>query len=132
MENWPCRSDAAREEIKKYAASGQWVGLSIPVFTKDGERVPPAEYEARLKGALVDVHVAISQESWKVQRARCLLCTLQTCLITTCRVRAPRTSSQTSAQLSSCVARAMQALSSPSKRGLKLPERLRAAKKRKV
>jgi hypothetical protein len=65
-DNWPCRNDLAREELVKVIESGLYIGQPLPVFTMDGSRVVPVEQEAKLKGALVDVHVAITHQSIKV------------------------------------------------------------------
>jgi hypothetical protein len=69
MQSWPCRTDVARAAIMDIIEGGEFVGQPLPVlsFTADTERVAPAHHEARLKGALVDVHVAITHEAWKVR-----------------------------------------------------------------
>jgi hypothetical protein len=94
-ENWPCRSDLAREELLKIVESRLYTGQPLPVFTMDGSRVIPADQEAKLKGALVDVHVAITHQSIKVHE----LCSLQ-CMpwLTAPRDPARTTSTPISAQ----------------------------------
>jgi hypothetical protein len=66
LENWLYKFDAARDASENSVASGEWVGMPTPVFTKEGGRLPPADYEARTKGALVDVHFSVSRNAWKV------------------------------------------------------------------
>lgn len=65
MRSWPCRSAFIRDRLDALIESGKYVGLPIPVFDINGDRVPPAEYEERLKGALVDVSVKITNITYK-------------------------------------------------------------------
>ncbi|KAI0049246.1 hypothetical protein FA95DRAFT_1571317 [Auriscalpium vulgare] len=60
--NWPCKFQAgsiALEELKK---EGHYTVSPVPAYTKDGKLIPPAEYEMRLRGAVVEVRVAIVRE----------------------------------------------------------------------
>jgi hypothetical protein len=53
--------------IKMFDEAGVFMGRHLPVFTSDANRVPLSDYEVKLKGALVDVHSAITHEAWKVR-----------------------------------------------------------------
>lgn len=63
--NWPCKTQVAREELDKLVSDGKYIGRPLPVFTLNGERVRPSDYEASLKGALVDVTMTITHVSYK-------------------------------------------------------------------
>ena len=64
MENWPCVHDKAKAALEQLIEDGTHIGHLLPVFTIDGERVPPSQYEKYLKGALVDVHCSITHQRW--------------------------------------------------------------------
>lgn len=65
MSNWPCRSDHVKRELNALIASKKFVGRPLPVFDLNGNRIPPAEHEKKLKGALVDVSVTITNVTYR-------------------------------------------------------------------
>jgi hypothetical protein len=106
------------------------VGQPLPVFMMDGSRVVPADQEATLKGALVDVHVAITHQAIEV--CECGPLTFKR------RLTIPRDRARTTVSTdirSTTVLRGPgygPGESSLSKCGVRLPEHLRAAKRQKI
>lgn len=65
MRNWPCRNDHVGRELDGLIAAGKFIGKPLPVFDLDGKRVPPIDHEKRLKGALVDIAITITNVTYR-------------------------------------------------------------------
>lgn len=62
LSNWPAPSDDIKRAISDMVEEGVWTPVPIPAYSKAGNLILPAEYEARLKGALVRAKVSISHQ----------------------------------------------------------------------
>ena len=62
IENWPCEDEETKVALQEMIEDGCWEPVPIPAYSSSGRLILPAEYEARLKGALVRGKVAITHQ----------------------------------------------------------------------
>lgn len=62
METWQCRNEAAQKELRKIIDSRSHFGQVLPAYDEEDNLIAPANYQTKLRGAVVELTLAMSHQ----------------------------------------------------------------------
>ncbi|TFY54237.1 hypothetical protein EVJ58_g8976 [Rhodofomes roseus] len=62
MESWVCRNPTAQAELQRLILAGTHYGQVLPAYDADNKLIDPAQYQSKLRGAVVKITVAMSHQ----------------------------------------------------------------------
>ena len=62
METWQCRNEAAQKELRRIIDTQSHYSQVILAYNEDDNLIAPANYQAKLRGAVVELAVAMSHQ----------------------------------------------------------------------
>ena len=68
LDNWPGEDEETKAALQEMIEEGCWEPIPIPAYSNSGRLILPAEYEARLKGALVRGKIAITHQYLRLNK----------------------------------------------------------------